>query len=222
MAKLLLIEDDEGLAESVSDWLRSQQYVVDVVDTGTEGWDRLRLYHYDAAIVDWQLPGMSGVEICREFRNAGGMTPIIMLTGKGEISEKETGLDAGADDYLTKPFDVKELAARLRALLRRPPTAKPSILKVRDLELDPISAKVTKGGAFIDLPKREFALLEFFMRHPNQIFSAEALLDRVWSSESEATVDALKSCIKRLRKKLEGDDHEILKNVHGVGYKLEP
>lgn len=222
MAKLLLIEDDDGLAESVSDWLRSQQYVVDVVDTGTEGWDRLRLYHYDAAIVDWQLPGMSGVEICREYRNSGGMTPILMLTGKGEISEKETGLDAGADDYLTKPFDVKELAARLRALLRRPPTAKPSIIKVRDIELDPITAKVTKGGVTIDLPKREFALLEFFMRHPNQIFSAEALLDRVWSSESEATVDALKSCIKRLRKKLEGDDSEMLKNVHGVGYKLEP
>lgn len=222
MAKILFVEDDEGLAESVSDWLRSQHYVVDIVDNGSEGWDRLRLYQYDVAILDWQLPGMSGLEICREYRKSGGQTPILMLTGKGEIQEKEAGLDSGADDYLTKPFDVKELAARLRSLLRRPPVTRTTILKARDIELDPVAIKVTRSGVTIDLPQKEFALLEFFMRHPNQLFSAEALLDRVWSSESEATVDALKSCLKRLRKKLETGEEEILKNVHGVGYKLEP
>ncbi len=221
MAKILFVEDDESLAESVVDWLLSQQYVVEVVDNGSEGWDRLRLYKYDLAILDWQLPGMSGLEILKEYRNIGGMIPILMLTGKTETREKETGLDSGADDYLTKPFDFKELSARLRALLRRPPVARSTILKARDIELDPVACTVTKSGAVVELPAREFALLEFFMRHPNQLFSPDALLDRVWSSDSEATIDALKSCLKRLRKRLHIDGEEILKNVHGIGYKLE-
>lgn len=222
MAKILLIEDDRALAAMIVDWLNTEQHVVETVENGDDGFDRISFYEYDLAIIDWELPYMSGVDILRNYRRKGGMMPVLMLTGKGTIDEKERGLDAGADDYLTKPFHVKELSARLRALLRRPPVAHKSTLSAFGIELDTISRTVIRGGVEIELVPKEFALLEFFMRHPNQVFSAEALLNRVWSSESEATVEALKSCIKRLRKKIDAEGEEsILKNIHGVGYKLE-
>lgn len=222
MAKILLIEDDKTLSGMIFDWLKLENHVVDAVDNGLEAFDRIRYYEYDAAIVDWDLPGKSGIDICKEYRAGGGMMRVLMLTGKGKIDEKEQGLDAGADDYLTKPFDMKELSARLRALLRRPHVAQHNVLRAGDIELDTITHKVTKSGAAVELVPKEFQLLEFFMRHPNQIFSSEALLNRVWSSESDATVEALKSCLKRLRKKIDSEDGQsILKNIHGVGYKLE-
>jgi DNA-binding response OmpR family regulator len=222
MAKILLVDDDNALAEMVCDALEAERYEVDWAADGSQGWAMLSAYKYDVLILDWQMPGKSGVELCREYRGGGGSGGVLMLTGKGSLSDKETGLDAGADDYLTKPFDSRELKARVRALLRRPAAFKSDVLKVRDVELDSGSRQVTKGGAEVHLIPREFALLHFFMKHPNQVFSTEALLDRVWSNESDAMPNAIRKCVERLRKKLDSEGQSsLIETVHGVGYMLK-
>lgn len=223
MAKILLVEDDMGLSRMVRDWLTFEHHLVETADNGRDGLDKLQFYQYDLVILDWELPEMTGIEICKEFRSRGGTTPVLMLTGKGTIGDKESGFEAGADDYLTKPFHMKELSMRLKALLRRGGTAlQGDTLKFRDLALEPASHRVTREGKDLQLLPKEFALLEFLMRHPNQVFSAEALLSRVWASETDTTVDAVSTCIKRLRKKIDQEGQSsIIKTVHGVGYKLE-
>lgn len=223
MAKILLVEDDMGLSRMVRDWLTFEHHLVETADNGRDGLDKLQFYQYDLVILDWELPEMTGIQICKEFRSRGGTTPVLMLTGKGTIGDKESGFEAGADDYLTKPFHMKELSMRLRALLRRSSTAlQTDELKFRDLALEPSGHRVTRGGKDLSLLPKEFALLEFLMRHPNQVFSAEALLSRVWASETDTTVDAVSTCIKRLRKKIDVEGQtSIIKTVHGVGYKLE-
>jgi DNA-binding response OmpR family regulator len=222
MAKLLLIEDDTPLTKLIFDWLNLEHHSLESVTDGKEGLERLKFYQYDLAIIDWQLPGMEGPDIVKQFRHGGGTIPILMLTGKSTIGEKETGFDSGADDYLTKPFHMKELSARIRALLRRPVALVGNILTNGRLALDPVNHVLRRDGIEIKLLPKEFSLLEFLMRHPNQVFNADALLNRVWSSESDATVDALTSCIKRLRKKidLEGEA-SCVRTIHGVGYKME-
>lgn len=223
MAKILLVEDDVGLQRMVRDWLTFEHHLVETADNGKDGLDKIQCYEYELIILDWQLPGMSGIEICKAFRDQGGVTPVLLLTGKGSISDKESGFEAGVDDYLTKPFHLKELSLRLRSLLRRSSTSlQGDILKFRDLELEPTKHCVMRHGKDLQLLPKEFSLLEFFMRHPNQVFSAEALLNRVWTSENETTVDAVSTCIKRLRKKVDVEGQpSILRTVHGVGYKLE-
>ncbi|MBX9947767.1 MAG: response regulator transcription factor [Candidatus Obscuribacterales bacterium] len=222
MAKILLVEDDLEVCEVVSDWLTDEHYTIDVVNSGSEAIERLRFDKYDVLIFDWQLPDLTGIEICKRFRSKGGNTPVLMLTGKAEITDKETGLDAGADDYLTKPFHPRELSARVRALLRRSGELKPNVLTCGDIELDPQAFKVTKGGKEITLLPKEFALLEFFLRHPNQVFSPEALLDRVWSAESEASPDTIRVHITKLRGKIETEGQPSpIKTIHRQGYKWE-
>ncbi|MGH9548172.1 MAG: response regulator transcription factor [Terriglobales bacterium] len=221
MAKILVIEDDNELAEVIEDWLTADHHVVERVNNGTDGNERLRFYQYDLVILDWNLPGMSGLEILRQYRKANGSTPILMLTGQREISHKEEGLDSGSDDYLTKPFDPRELSARIRALLRRPKQALDSALSVGDLVMETDKIRVTKGGKEISLAPREYALLEFFMRHPDQVFSQDVLLERVWSNDSDTTADSLRVHIKRLRSKLDTDGEEsIIRTMHRQGYKL--
>lgn len=223
MAKILLIEDDTTLSEQVDSWLTHEQHVVEVVAEGKEAVDRLRLYPYDMIILDWGLPDLSGIDVLKEYRRAGGGAPVLMLTGRGEIDEKMTGLDTGADDYLTKPFHFKELSARVRALLRRPAEVKGVNIKVGNLELDTITHKVTIDGAEIKLLPKEFTLLQLFLSHPDQIFSPESLLERVWSSESDATVDSVYTYIKTLRKKTAGcSEPNLIRTVTGVGYKYQP
>lgn len=221
MAKILVIEDDVDLCHMIEQWLTMEHYCVELVHTGQEGLDMITHYGFDAAVVDWELPGISGLEVCKRYRSTGGSIPILFLTGKKEVTEKEEGLDSGADDYLTKPFHMKELSARIRALLRRSGTKVSKSLKVRNIELMPESFRVLKDGQDIELHAREFALLEFLMRHPEEVFSAEALLNRVWESSSDATPEALRTCMARLRKKIDtaGSD-SLIKNVHGVGYKF--
>lgn len=221
MSKILLVEDDQGLAKLVRNWLSLEHHTVEYVEDGEEALHRLKINEYDLIILDWSLPKMTGLDVLQEFRGFGGNTPVIMLTGKDSISDKELGFDTGADDYLTKPFHGKELTARIKALLRRPATLVSDVLKVGDIVLERADFRVTRNGQEVRLLPKEFALLEFFMRYPNKVFSAEALLERVWVSESEATVDAVTSCIKRLRKKLEVDGAKSpISTVHGVGYKL--
>ncbi len=223
MAKLLLVEDDAELRGMVEDWLKHEHYSVEIASDGHDAWERLAIYSFDLVILDWQLPGLSGLEVLRQFRQSGGKTPVLMLTGQKTIEQKETGLDSGADDYLTKPFHMKELSARVRALLRRSSAAPSNVLTAGEITLDPTTYTVTRAGQEVYLQKREFALLEFLMRNPNRVFTPDALLDRVWQSETDATEAALRSCMKRLRQKIDVEGEEpLIRTIHGVGYKLQP
>lgn len=222
MSKILLVEDEDDLAVQISDWLAREHHTVEHVNNGGEAVDHLAVSKYDVIILDWLLPGLDGIEVCRKYRSMGGKTPILMLTAKSTIEEKETGLDSGADDYLAKPFHLKELSARVRALVRRSSGQSSTILEAGDIVLDPIARTVTKGGSAIHLERKEFNLLEFLMRNANKTFSAEALLDRVWESGSLASSDAIRTYIKSLRKKVDTPGGvSLITTVHGVGYKLE-
>lgn len=221
MAKILVVDDDTLLANMIADFLRAQQYTIEVVYNGADAEELLSNYHYDAVVIDWGLPEKTGIEVVKKFRFEGGTSPVLMLTGRDTIDEKETGLDNGADDYLTKPFHMKELSARLRALLRRMAPSKKPTLEAGDLSLDPVAHKVTRGGEELSLHPREFALLEHLMRNPNQVFSAENLLDRVWKSDSSVGPEGVRASIKRLRKKVDVEGKEsVIETVYGVGYKL--
>lgn len=223
MTKLLLVEDDRDMATMISEWLTSQNFLIDVSHDGATANAYLKDDVYDCIILDWQLPDTTGVEILNRYRAGGGMTPIIMLTAKGSINDKETGFESGADDYLTKPFSLKELSARIRALLRRPAEIVSQVYKISDLVLDPVKHRVTKGGVEVRLLPRDFALLEFLMKHKDEVFSTDALLQRVWHSDSEATSDALRTAIKRIRKKIDTGDDEgasAIENIPRIGYRM--
>lgn len=223
MSKIFLAEDDQNLADVLADWLEQAHHGVEVVHDGDEADFRLKTEQYDLIILDWDLPRLSGIEVCRRFREAGGSTPVIMLTGHSLTEEKVQGLDSGADDYVTKPFEFAELNARIRALLRRPQETKTNVLKAGDLELDATAAIARKQGNPIALLPREFALLEFFMRHPNQVFSADALLNRVWSTESGVAPDTVRVHITKLRSKIDTPGKQsMIQTVHRVGYRFDP
>lgn len=220
MAKILIVEDNEDLANTVRTFLMFEHHTVEHLVDGQEASDHLRTFQYELVILDWSLPNLSGLDILKRFRSLGGTTPVLMLTGHDTVSEKEAGLDSGADDYLTKPFHMKELGARVRALLRRPAAVNSNVLEAGNITIDTAKYRVTVNGEPMTLVPREFQFLEFFMRHPNQVFSPEALLNRVWPSDSDATTEALRTALKRLRKKVDPDGN-LLRTVHGVGYILE-
>ncbi len=224
MAKVLLVEDDRDLSTTVVDALRDERYVVESAENGDDGANLLKLEDFDIIILDWDLPGKSGVEILKEFRATGKTTPIIMLTGRTHINNKEEGMESGADDYLTKPFDIRELKARLRALLRRATGAVGNQISVGDLVLDPGKYKITKGGSDLHLAPKDFALLEFFMRNPDQVFSVPTIMSRVWSYDSDASSEGLRTAIRRIRKVIDtGDDpsDSMIENVARIGYRLK-
>jgi two-component system OmpR family response regulator len=222
MAKILLIEDDQHLAASIKEQLENSKHVVEHVAQGKEGFDRLKLYSYDVAILDWALPDMQGIDVLRQFRDIGGVTPVLMLTGKADVDFRLEGFSSGADDYLTKPFDFRELASRLNALLRRPANYCPSNLTIGELEIDIAAKVVRRKGVKLKLLPKEFAVLEFLVRHADSFFDTEALLAHVWSSESDASEAAVWQTIKRLRSKLDVEGEEsIIVNVKGMGYKVE-
>lgn len=219
MAKLLLVEDDEQLASSIQGSLEAQNYTVETVTSGADGLDRLNFYAYDLAILDWNLPDMEGLDVCRQHRENGGSTPILMLTGRTETDDKVSGLDAGADDYLTKPFSPTELNARIRALLRRPKPVQSTVLKSGNLELDTVKFQLLKDGKPVKLSAREYALIEFFMRHPGQLFNTDALLNRLWSSESDVLPDNVRVYVNKLRSKIDTrGEKSLIRNIHGLGY----
>jgi DNA-binding response OmpR family regulator len=216
MAKILIVDDDKDHLKMVSAFLQRENHVVDTADCGARAMDLLSVSEYDVLVLDRTLPDIEGVELLKWYRTKGN-APVLMLTGKGTIDDRAQGLDSGADDYLIKPFSTKELSARLRALLRRPANIMGNQLTAGSYTLDPGNLTVTKPGEEVRLPPREFALLEFLARHPNEIFSGEALMARVWRAESEATTDSLRTAIKNIRKKL---DDRIIETVPGAGYKL--
>jgi len=221
MAKILLVEDDPDVQFTVQSGLSRESHTVEIADDGQRALERLACYQYDLILLDIDLPILSGVEVCKRYRVSGGKTPILMLTGKSSVPEKEAGLDSGADDYLTKPFDIRELLARLRALLRRGHlTSSSNTLKIGGLELNTATRKINRQGVEIYLVPRDFELLELLMRYPDEIFSTEALLDRVWHNDKEVGPDALRSSLRRLRQKLGDTECSIIENIPKVGYRL--
>lgn len=218
MAKFLVVEDDPVISQTLIDWLHSEHHTTELAEDGVEASDMLRLYQYDIVILDWKLPRKSGVDICRDFRRQSGTTPILMLTGESSIDNKETGLDAGADDYLTKPFHLRELAARVRALLRRPFGLTPESAIGSNLILDRKDYSITIQGEKTTLQPREFAVIEYLSRYPEQYHSTTQLLNQVWASDSESTAQALKSCIMRIRQRTKRPG--LIESARNCGYRL--
>jgi DNA-binding response OmpR family regulator len=222
MASIFVAEDEPKLRQALEDWLSAEEHEVVLVGEGRLALERISKEKFDLIILDVDLPGMNGMEICRQYRANGGAAGVLMLTGKDKIADKEEGFDAGADDYLTKPFNTRELSARLKALLRRPRENLASTLTVRDIVLVPSDFVVTKNGRQIQLLPKEFALLQFFMRNPDRVFSPNELLNRVWSETSEFSPDTVRGHIKRLREKIDvGGEPSIITTLHRIGYKLE-
>jgi DNA-binding response OmpR family regulator len=222
--KILLVEDEPHIAQNIKKGLEIKSYVVDVVYEGQKGLDFALAEDYDVIILDWMLPGMSGQKIAKELRKAGNSTPILMLTAKTTINSRVQGLDSGADDYLGKPFAFKELLARIRALSRRGQKPVQTDLLVGDLTLEPTNYQVKRAGHEIHLSKQEFALLEFLMRHPGQVFSKEELLEKVWSFDSDILPNTVQVYIGYLRNKIDKPFPKLpalIQTVRGFGYKIE-
>jgi two-component system, OmpR family, response regulator len=222
MVKILVVEDDKDASSVVCQALGLDGHTVNAIDSGDIAVDHLMNTQYDLVILDWMLPKFSGLEILQGLRTRGDNTPVLMLTGQDDIDSRAEGLDTGADDYLTKPFHMAELCARVKALLRRTSSKAETNVRIGPLTLDPLSFKVTNAGEDIRLAPREFALMEFLMRHPNQNYTAEALLANVWQDQDDCTVDTVRTCIKRLRKKLGGKEAAtMLQTSPGQGYSLK-
>jgi DNA-binding response OmpR family regulator len=220
MARLLLVEDNADEAQMTSTWLQDENYVVEWASSGERALDFLKSESFDVILLDWDIPKKSGIEVLRELRAKGDTTPVIMLTGHDKIEDKESGLDCGADDYLTKPFNLVELCARIRVQLRKTAASPSNVLTIGNISLDPVQYRVKKNGKEISLLPKEFALLEFFMRNPDKVFSAEAILHRVWQTDEDSSTNAFRSCLKRLRQKLELDAADkIIETIQGVGYR---
>ncbi len=221
MAKILLVEDNPSISYLIQFQLEHDKHQIDSLTNGLEAVSRLEVVAYDLIILDWLLPDVSGVNICKQFRERGGHTPIMMLTGKAAPEDKAIGLDAGADDYIVKPVHPVELQARVRALLRRASMPRGKLLRVRDVEINALTCQVRRAGKQIDLRPKEFALLEFLMKHPNQSFSAESILSRLWRSESATSVDSVRTHIKRLRCKLEDtEQNPLIRSTRNLGYRI--
>jgi two-component system phosphate regulon response regulator PhoB len=222
MPKLLVVEDDEELLRHINAWLSSEKYLVETAQNGEDALQMLNNFNFDVIVLDWNLGGVSGLEVCQKFRKSGGTTPIIFLTGESDINHKELGLNSGADDYLTKPFDERELSARVKSLLRRASGLVSNDLTVKGVTLDIISRTATSGDKKARLSPRETSLLEYLMRHPNRFYSSKALLDSVWPLDSEVSEETVRTCMKTLRHRLsEIGLGDLVKTVLRQGYCIE-
>jgi DNA-binding response OmpR family regulator len=227
MTKILLVDDDERLTRALDDWLTAEDHDLEIISDGRVGLEKALQADFELLILDWDLPSLAGVEVCRQYKLAGGKAKVIMLTGKSAVRDRVAGLDAGADDYLTKPFNPEELSARVRALTRRAlaeqTTAGEAAIVFGYLHLDPKSKELLKNGLPVKLNAKEFSVVEFFMRHPNQVFSANELLNCIWSEDSEVSTDAIRVYMTRIREKIDRDkENSVIKTVHAVGYKFVP
>jgi DNA-binding response OmpR family regulator len=221
MPKLLIADDDEKLLHNISQWLASEGFTVETAADGTDASLLLRTITYDVIVIDWQMPGQAGPDIIKEFREAGGETPVLMLTARSAMEEKEKGFLSGADDYLTKPFHPKELLLRIRSLLGRRVLSDKNIYKYDCLKLDLGRTAVFSGEERLKLTVKEYALLDFLIRHPEQCFTTETLLNRIWDSDKAVTDQAVRVCVARLREKLASYNcSATIVAEPGFGYKL--
>lgn len=222
MPRILVVEDEEGLSGAIKEWLEADLYIVKVVADGAEALSVMLAHTFEAIVLDVMLPSLSGIEVCKQYRKAGGNVPILILTARSTMAAKEEGLDCGADDYLTKPCNLRELSARIRALLRRPLTNPVLMLEAGSIKLDTNARTATKADDPLKLLPKEFILLEVLMRHKGQVLSSENLVSHVWGMESEIAPETVRSHIKSLRKKIDSASHpSIITTVHGMGYKIE-
>lgn len=219
--RLLLVEDNKRLSESLRLTLEDDGYAVDVAYDGLDGEEMGLMNIYDIIILDIMLPGKDGIEVCKALRNKRMRTPVLMLTARDALEDRVLGLDSGADDYLVKPFEVDELRARIRALLRRESTAKTGTLQIGDLILDPAMHTVKRGEQLVDLTAKEFSLLEYMMRHPNQLITREMAEEHLWSYENIVASNVVDVYIRRLRRKID-DPYAIklLETLRGAGYRI--
>ena len=219
--RILLVEDERGIADFVERALRSQGHAVEVVADGTEGSRRAIASDLDLVILDVMLPGRNGIEVLEEIRAVKPALPVIMLTARAEVADKVAGLDAGATDYITKPFSVEELLARVRAHLRTPLQAEATRLRVADIELDMLRRTVSRDGSPVHLSAKEFDLLAYFMRHPGQVLSREQLLNGVWDYRHDPGTNIVEVYVGYLRRKLALADRPVpIQTVRSAGYRL--
>ena len=219
--KILVVDDDANICELLRLYLTKEGYQVTTAGDGEEGLEKFNQIKPDMVLLDVMMPRMDGLEVCRRIRKAGN-TPVMMLTAKGQKSDRITGFNAGADDYLPKPFDPDELLSRVRAILRRSEAYQPTVLAYGDLTLDPGSGNLSCGKDPIRLSGREFQIMELFMRSPRQVFSAERIMERVWGWDNEAEINVVWVNISNLRKKLKSiGSHVTLQANRGLGYVLE-
>jgi heavy metal response regulator len=220
--RLLVVEDEQKVARFVRQGLTEEGYAVDVATDGEMGLAMAMDGVHDLIILDIQLPKMDGLQVLQEMRQARVTTPVLLLTVRATIEEKVLGLDAGADDYLTKPFAFQELVARVRALLRRRAETAPPVLQVADLTLDPARRSVCRGGESIDLTPREFALLDYFMRHPGRVLTRTMIAEHVWDYSFDSTTNVIDVYVNYLRKKIDTErEPKLLHTIRGVGYVLK-
>jgi two-component system, OmpR family, response regulator len=219
--RVLVVEDDARMAAAIRRGLRSEGMAADVAASGREALELGRSGEFDGVVLDVMLPDLDGFETCRLLREGGVWAPIIMVTARDSVEDRVRGLDEGADDYLTKPFSLAELLARLRALARRAPVERPTVLEVDDLRLDPATHQVWRGDVEIELSGREFALLETFMRRPGQALSQTQLLEAVWDTADEQRSNVVEVYVRYLREKLDRPfGVTTLETVRGLGYRL--
>jgi len=219
--RVLVVEDDRKTAGFIQKALKAEGFAVDVMPSGADGLRALETTPFDAAVLDIMLPGRDGLSIVRQLRQAGSTLPILLLSARGDVNERVEGLDAGADDYMSKPFALAELIARVRALGRRTGEAKSNTLRVADLSLDIISRQALRGSRSIALSDREFRLLEYLMRAPGRICSRMMIIEKVWNYDFDPGSNVVDVYIRKLREKVDADaDTKLLHTVRGVGYTL--
>ncbi len=222
--RILVVEDEHRIANSIKKGLEQERYAVDVAYTGSDGLDMAQVEDYDLIILDRMLPYVDGIEIAKALRKKSIHTPILMLTAKGQVEDKIEGLDAGADDYVTKPFSFEELLARIRALSRRPKNSLDTKLVVRSLELDTKSYTVKRQELSIVLTHKEFALLEYLMRNKNNILTKEQIINSIWDYDADILPNTVEVYIRNLRNKIEKPfkgETPLIHTVRGFGYKIE-
>ena len=219
--RLLVVEDDPKLSSFIQRGLEEEQYAVDVASDGEQGWYLSQLYDYDLILLDIMLPQMDGLTLCSKLRSNQNDTPIIMLTARDTVEDRVIGLDVGADDYLVKPFAFAELLARIRALLRRQEYSAVVSLRVADLTLDPIKHQVSRGGKVIELTGKEYALLEFLLRHAGEVVTRTRLIEHVWDQHFDSDTNVIDVYVSYLRQKMDRPfATKLLHTVRGVGYVL--
>ena len=216
--RVLLVEDDDGIADFVVRGLREENYTVERATDGDAGWHALRGGAWDVVLLDWWLPGADGLTLLKRFRAAGQTAPVLFLTARDAVPDRVRGLDAGADDYLCKPFAFEELLARVRALTRRPARAPDAVLIYADLRLDLITHRAERAGARLDLTAKEQALLVFFLRHPGEVLSRTRIYEHVWDERYDGFSNTLEVHVMELRRKLEARGPRLIHTLRGRGY----